>query len=62
MILPINRAYRSTCIFCGESCIYTEKQVEQIWIRDGRRKVERRFHRDCYLENARKSKAQRKEG
>ena len=56
MILPINRAYRGTCIFCGESCIYTEKQFEYVWIRDGRRKIERRFHRDCYLKNAKESK------
>lgn len=63
MILPINRAYSASCIFCGEAVIFRGRGGEYVKLKDGKRIIAiRRFHRSCYLENARKSKAQRKEG
>lgn len=57
MILPMRECMGDCCIFCGKYVSPRQKGGEYLVIKDGRKKIAtRRFHRECYLDNAQESK------
>lgn len=59
MILPINRVYGNSCIFCGQVVPFNKEATdsEYVILKDGNKIIaSRRFHHSCYIKNAKESK------